>query len=319
MKVLVTGAAGQVGTDLVGRIHARGAELSCFDIVPAPSGLPEGVQWFEGDVTKRQQLYGCIREVEPDVVFHLAAILSASGEKDPQRAYKVNMEGTHHMLEAAREVGVGKVMFTSTIAVFGPNLPDPTPEDVPLAPTTIYGVTKVAGELLGDYYHRRYGVDVRGVRFPGLISAGIPGGGTTDYALNMYVEGIRSGRYECFVGEESTVPMMYMPDALRALIELANAPRENLRRCIYNIAAMSPTAAEFAEAVRKRVPGAEITFKSDPVRQAILDSWPRRLDDTAAREDWGWTHEYELEAMSDDLVPKVKAMLAEPRTSTPEG
>jgi threonine 3-dehydrogenase len=220
------------------------------------------------------------------------------------------MDGTHNALEAARLFGVRQLLFASTIAVFGPGLPDPVPNEVSLRPATIYGVTKVAGELLGDYYRTKWGLDFRGVRFPGLINAGVPGGGTTDYALWMYIDAVRHGRYRCYVGPESTVPMMYMPDALRALSELAAAPRESLRRSVYNIAAMSPTAREFADAVKRRVPKAEFTFAPDPRRQAILDSWPKRLDDSCARAEWGWKHRFDLESMSDDLLPKVRAMLA---------
>jgi threonine 3-dehydrogenase len=260
-------------------------------------------------VDNQSELFDAVKDAAPEVMYHFAALLSATGEKVPHRAYAVNMEGTRNALEAARLFGVRQVMFASTIAVFGPGLPDPVPDDVPLQPSTIYGVTKVAGELLGSYYHRKWQLDFRGVRFPGLINAGVPGGGTTDYALHMYVDGIRHGKYECYVGPESTVPMMYMPDALRALVELSDAPAKSLRRCIYNIAAISPTAAEFARAVKTRVPGVEITYKVDPARQAILDSWPRRLDDSCARADWGWKAKYDLDRMSDDLVPKIRKMV----------
>jgi len=310
MRILVTGAAGQVGSDLIQLLDAQGAELYCFDLAERPAGTPTSVSWHRGDITDAKDLAGFVEEARPHTIYHLAALLSAVGEKVPDRAWVVNMEGTRNVLETARTQKVPQVMFASTIAVFGPGLPDPVPDDVPLAPTTIYGVTKVAGELLGAYYQRRFGVDFRGVRFPGLINAGIPGGGTTDYALFMYVNGIRDGHYECFVGPNSTVPMMYMPDALRALTELSAAPKEKLRRCIYNIAAMSPTAEDFANAVRRRVPGVEITYRPDPVRQGILDSWPRRLDDSAARADWSWRPRYDLDSMSDDLVPRIRELLA---------
>ncbi len=178
-----------------------------------------------------------------------------------------------------------------------------------MRPTTMYGVTKVAGELLGEYYQRKFGVDFRGVRFPGLINAGIPGGGTSDYALFMYVEGVRSGAYAAFCEPRAKIPFMYMPDALRAIIELAEAPREKLTRSIYNIAAVTASAEEFADAVRARVPGVDLTFEPVPALQAILDSWPDELDDSAARADWGWHHEYDLDKMSDDLITQVRAML----------
>jgi threonine 3-dehydrogenase len=309
MRILVTGGAGQVGTDLLAMLAARGADLVVFDLSPTPEGLPAGVEWIRGDVTNAPELFDCVKAVQPEVLYHFAAILSASGERMPHRAYSVNQHGTHHALEAARLFGVRQVMFASTIAVFGPGLPEPVANEVPLKPTTMYGVTKVAGELLGNYYHAKWGLDFRGVRFPGLINAGVPGGGTTDYALWMFVDGIRHGHYECYVGPESRVPMMYMPDALRALVELSEAPGDKLRRCIYNIAGISPTAGEFAEAVRSRVPGAKITFRVDPARQAILDSWPDALDDRCAREEWGWAHAYDLDRMADDLVAKLKRTL----------
>jgi threonine 3-dehydrogenase len=307
MRILVTGGAGQVGTDLIAMLNARGEEVVVFDLSPAPSGLPEGVRWIRGDVTNTAELFDCVKEVRPEILYHFAAILSASGESMPHRAYSVNQDGTRNALEAARQFGVRQVMFASTIAVFGPGLPDPVPNEVQLKPTTMYGVTKVAGELLGNYYHEKWGLDFRGVRFPGLINAGVPGGGTTDYALHMYVDGLRHGRYECYVGPDSTVPMMYMADALRALVELSDTPRDKLKRCIYNIAAISPTADEFADAVRARVPGVEITYLVDPYRQGILDSWPKRVDDGCAREEWGWAHEFDLDNMSDDLIARLKA------------
>jgi threonine 3-dehydrogenase len=219
------------------------------------------------------------------------------------------MEGTHHVLEAARLFGVKQVFFTSTIAAFGPGLPDPVGNDVSMRPTTMYGVTKVAGELLGEYYQKAFGIDFRGVRFPGLINAGIPGGGTTDYALYMFIDGLRTGAYECFVSAGSRVPFMYMPDALRAVIELMDAPKAKLTRSIYNIAAMSPTAEEIAAEVRASIPGVKLTFKSDPRRQAILDSWPKVLDDSLARRDWGWKHHYDLKGMVADLMPRMRRLV----------
>jgi threonine 3-dehydrogenase len=312
MSILVTGGAGQLGAELVARLAADGAAITVFDVAAPPASLPRGVTWRRGDVVQLDEVLGAFEAARPRRVYHLAAVLSATGERDPQRAYAINMTGTYNVLEACRRLGTRQLLFASTIAVFGPGLPEPVPDEVSLRPTTMYGVTKVAGELLGEYYHRRYGLDFRAVRFPGLVNAGVPGGGTTDYALHMYVDAIRFGRYECFVGPHSIVPLMYMPDALRAFAELAEAPDARLRRRVYNIAAISPTAAEIAAAVERRVAGAKITFKPDPIRQAILDSWPRRIDDACAREDWGWRPRYDLETMSDDLVAKLRA-------STPAG
>ena len=207
-------------------------------------------------------------------MFHLAAILSARGEEIPQKTYEVNQTGTFHVLETCRSLEIQQVVFASTIAVFGPGLPDLVPDDVSLRPTTMYGVTKVAGELLGEYYARRFGVDFRAVRFPGLISASLPGGGTSDYALFMYVDGVRHGAYEAFCRADTRIPLMYMPDGIRALVELSEAPHARLTRTVYNIAAFSPTAQEIADSVMRALPQARITFAPDPLRRGILDSWP---------------------------------------------
>jgi threonine 3-dehydrogenase len=311
MKILVTGAAGQVGMDLLPLLTQRGHQVTALDLAPRPAAVPAAVAWVRGDISLAPEVFDAVRGAQPARIVHLAAILSATGETVPHRAWRVNMEGTHHVLEAARLFGVKQVFFTSTIAAFGPGLPEPVGNDVSMRPTTMYGVTKVAGELLGEYYQKAFGIDFRGVRFPGLINAGIPGGGTTDYALFMFIDGLRTGAYECFVSAESRVPFMYMPDALRAMLELMEAPKARLTRSIYNIAAMSPTAEQIAEAVRRRIPGVRLTFRSDPRRQAILDSWPKVLDDSVAQRDWGWKHAYDLEAMVEDLMPKMRRLVAE--------
>ena len=310
MKVLVTGAGGQVGLDLLRILQARGDEVHASDVTP-PS-REHDVPWHRLDVTCAPEVSALFAALRPELVFHLAAILSARGEADPMRTYAVNQGGTVNVLEAARQHGTRQVIFTSTIAAFGPPLPPLVPDDIALHPTTMYGVTKVAGELLGDYYFRRYGLDFRAVRFPGLLSAVLPGGGTSDYAPLMYYEALRVGHYEAFCRPDATIPLMYMPDALRALVELSQAPRERLSRSVYNVAAFSPTAQQIADEVARAVPGADISFNPDPARQAILDSWPRALDDSLARRDWGWRPEYDLPRMTADLLPKLRALLPRP-------
>ncbi|MDA1193816.1 MAG: NAD-dependent epimerase/dehydratase family protein [Planctomycetota bacterium] len=312
MKILITGAGGQIGTDLLPLLVARGDTVTVFDLSARPASCPSEVEWVRGDITYAAEVNTVVARARPHRILHLAAILSAAGEGVPHRAYRVNMDGTHNVLEAARLFEVEQVFFTSTIAAFGPGLAQPVGDDVPLRPTTMYGITKVAGELLGEYYERAFGIDFRGVRFPGLINAGIPGGGTSDYALFMYVDGMRKGRYESFCRPDSRIPFMYMPDAIRAMLELMDAPKEELRRSIYNIAAIHPTAQEIANAVKARLPEAQLTFVSDPRRQAILDSWPDALDDSNARRDWGWKHEYDLDAMSDDLIAKLRQLVGAP-------
>jgi threonine 3-dehydrogenase len=309
MKILLTGAGGQIGTDMLPILVARGDEVLAFDLAPRPDTCPTEVEWVRGDITYGEEVNSAVERFQPDRIFHLAAILSAVGEGVPHRAWRVNMEGTRKVLEAARLFGVDQVFFTSTIAAFGPGLEQPVGDNVSLRPTTMYGLTKVAGELLGEYYEHTFGIDFRGVRFPGLINAGIPGGGTSDYALFMYVDGMRKGRYASFSTPEAKIPFMYMPDAIRAMLELSDAPKEKLGQAIYNIAAMSPTAQEVADAVKARIPDVEITFAPDAKLQAILDSWPDALDDANARRDWGWSHEFDLDAMSDDLIPKLRALI----------
>jgi len=315
MKILLTGAGGQIGHDLIGALSAAGHTVTSTDLAPRPPSHAHagGASWQRLDVTDAAATDAMFDKVKPDLVFHLAAILSARGEKDPKLAYDVNQTGTWNVLEACRKAGVGRLLFTSSIAVFGPPpsgpLPDPTPDDVALHPTTMYGVTKVAGELLCAYYTKKFNVDCRGVRFPGLISAAMPGGGSSDYALFMYVDAVRKGGYEAFARSDTRIPLMYMPDGVRALLELAMADRERLTRSIYNIAAFSPRADEIAASVQRVIPEAKFSYSPDPRRQAILDSWPKALDDSAARRDWGWKPKYDLDAMTDDLVPRVRRML----------
>ncbi len=312
MKAFITGAGGQIGHDLIASLVAGGHEVVASDLADPPS-TSDGARWQKLDVVDAAAVESALREAAPEVVFHLAAILSATGEKDPALAYAVNQTGTWNVLEGCRKAGIARLMFTSSIAVFGPlpdsPLPDPTPDDIALRPTTMYGATKAAGEMLCDYYARRWNVDCRGVRFPGLISAAMPGGGSSDYALFMYVDGIRHGRYEAFCRPDTRIPLMYMPDGVNALLQLALADRKKLTRSIYNIAAFSPRADEIAASVGRAVPGIAITYKPDPMRQGILDSWPPALDDAAARRDWGWEPEYTLDAMTEDLVPRVRQLL----------
>jgi len=314
MRILITGAGGQIGHDLIGALVAAGHQLVSTDLAPRPpSHAHAGGDWHRLDVTDPAAVQHVFTEHRPELVFHLAAILSARGESDPRLAYDVNQTGTWNVLEAARRAKVNRLVFTSSIAVFGPPpsgpLPDPCPDDVALHPTTMYGVTKVSGELLCAYYRARHGIDCRGVRFPGLISAAMPGGGSSDYALFMYVDAVRKNAYEAFARADTRIPLMYMPDGVRALLELAMADRARLTRCIYNIAAFSPRADEIATSVQRAIPAAKFTYVADPVRQAILDSWPKSIDDAAARRDWGWKAKFDLDGMTDDLVPRVRRML----------
>lgn len=312
-RILVLGALGQIGSELVPALRARyGAESVVASDIRLPAGGRDEAGPFEVlDCTDGAAVDAVVARYRIDTIFHLAALLSAVGERDPLRAYAVNMNGLLAVLEVARTRSCA-VFTPSSIAAFGPGTPpDPTPQDTIQRPTTMYGVTKVAGELLCDYYHNRFGVDTRGVRYPGLISYGAPpGGGTTDYAVEIFHHALRHGRYTCFLAPGTRLDMMYMPDAIRAAIDLMEADRVKLRhRNAFNVTAMQFTPAELAEAIRRRVPGFVVDYEVDPVRQAIADSWPRRLDDSAAREEWGWQPQYGLDALVDEMLTQLTKKL----------
>jgi nucleoside-diphosphate-sugar epimerase len=313
-RILVTGAAGQVGSDLVIALRDRyGAQNVLATDIREPQGPLADISPFEiVDCTDRTTMDGAVRRFQADTIYHLAAILSAVGEADPHRAYKVNLDGLENTLEIARLRNCA-VFIPSSIAAFGPTTPpDPTPQVTIQRPTTIYGVTKVAGELLADYYFLRFGVDARGVRYPGLISwITEPGGGTTDYAVEIFYEAIRNGKYTCFLNADAQLDMMYMPDAIKASIDLMEADPSRLKnRNAFNIAAMQFTPDQLAAAIRKHIPEFVIEYDVDPLRQGIADSWPRRLDDTAAREEWDWRPDYDLDAMVEDMLENLRRKLA---------
>lgn len=314
-RALVTGAGGQVGLELIPALREAGYDVHGGDLLARPPGVGEDVGWHPLDVTDPGSVAAAVAESRPDVVFHLAAILSSGGEQAPQKCYLVNQTGTWNLLEACREAKVARLVFTSTIAAFGPGLPDPVPNEVPMRPRTMYGVTKVAGELLGEYYHSRGWLDFRCVRYPGLLNAGVPGQGTSDYALYMYVRGLRDGAYTAFCRPDTRIPFMYMPDAIRALVEIAAAPRDRLgARSTFNLQGFSPRADEIAASVVAGVRafnGRTVTIGFDPVpwRQAILDSWPRELDASAARHDWDFAPRFGLAETTRDLIPRVQARL----------
>jgi nucleoside-diphosphate-sugar epimerase len=310
-RILVTGATGQVGTELVVALRERFGTGQVLATDIRPPSAEAGGPFRTLDVLDAAALAELIDEHRPDTIYHLAAILSANAERNPQLAWQVNMQTLVHVLEAARERGLA-VFVPSSIAAFGPNTPaDPTPQDTIQRPTSMYGVTKVAGELLCDYYAQRYDVDVRGLRFPGLISyTAPPGGGTTDYAVEIFHHALLHGRYTCFLRPDTQLDMMYMPDAVRAAIEVMLADRASLRhRNAFNVTAMQLTPASLASAIAKHIPSFEIEYDVDPVRQAIADSWPRRLDDSAAREEWGWKHEYDMQRMVEDMIVRLRERL----------
>jgi nucleoside-diphosphate-sugar epimerase len=313
-RILVTGALGQIGSELVVALRARyGSEaVIASDIrLPPLETLRPGERFEFLDSTNARQIQDIVRNSEVGTIYHLAALLSATSEEKPHVAWELNMGGLYKVLEVARQHDC-KVFFPSSIGAFGPGTPkDNTPQDTIQRPTTMYGVTKVAGELLCDYYNRRFGVDTRGLRFPGLISyAAPPGGGTTDYAVAIFYDAIRYGRYTCFLKPDTRLDMMYMPDALAALIALMEAdPKRLVHRNSFNVTAMNFTPDELAEAIRKHIPAFEIRYNVDPTRQGIADSWPNSLDCSAARNEWGFAPKFGLDAMVDDMLGKLRARI----------
>jgi len=309
-KILVTGAMGQIGSELTVELRKRyGADNVVATDIRKPSGkLADSGSCDVLDVTDRDAVFSMIKKHEINTIYHMAAILSATGEKNPALCWKVNMDGSINIMDAALELKLGTVVIPSSIAAFGPETPRfDTPQETILKPKTMYGVTKVCGELLGDYYVKKLSVDVRGVRYPGIISSEtLPGGGTTDYAVDIFYKAVESGKYTCFVKEDTKLPMMYMPDCIKATIDLAEADKEKLiHNCEYNLAALSFTAGELAEEIGKYIPNFEVSYEPD-FRQAIADTWPASIDDTAAREEWGWAPAWGLEAMVKDMIEKLQ-------------
>jgi nucleoside-diphosphate-sugar epimerase len=305
-RILVTGAAGQVGSELVPelrRIYGGDAVLATDLRVPDETDGPYEML----DCTDARAIAETVRSHKADTIYHLAALLSATAEAKPQKAYDINMGTLVNVLEVAREVECA-VFTPSSIGAFGPTTPrNPTPQDTIQRPTTMYGVTKVAGELLCDYYYTRFGVDTRGLRYPGLISyVAPPGGGTTDYAVHIFYEALEKKKYTCFLSEDTQLDMMYMPDGVRAAIEVMEAdPAKLEHRNAFNVTAMQLTPRSLADMIKRHIPDFQISYEVDPVRQRIADSWPQRLDDSAAKAEWGWQAQFGAEAMVADMLQKL--------------
>lgn len=306
-RILVTGAVGQIGSELTIELRRRyGAEnvMATGHRTKPSRVLHDGGPFAYVDVTRRETVEAVVDEYGIDIIYHMAAILSAVGEERPHLAWDVNINGLYNILEIARRRQLTRVFCPSSIAVFGPETPrDCTPQATILRPTTMYGVSKVSGELLCNYYVRRFGLDVRGVRYPGIISSEtLPGGGTTDYAVAIFYEAIAHGRYTCFVRPDTVLPMMYMPDCIKGTIDLMEADSSRLKHhADFNIASMSFSAAQLAAEIKKHIPNFVCEYEPDH-RQAIADSWPRSIDDTAAREEWGWQPKYNLASMTADML-----------------
>ena len=305
-KILVTGAGGQLGSWLVPKLRDLYGDLNVLATdIRQPCDEIMGSGPFQVlDATDTKAVGQTAERHRVDLIYHLAAILSAVGELHPLRAWGVNMRSLKTVLEVAREQGCALFM-PSSIAVFGyGTAKDPAPQDTVMLPTTMYGITKLAGELLCNYYHRKFGVDTRGVRYPGLISYGTsPGGGTTDWSIDIFYNAVRDGHYTCFLGPQTQLDMMYMSDAVSAAIGVMEADQDMLEhRNAFNVTAMQLTPETLSNEIQKHLPGFTIDYDVDPVRQAIADSWPNRIDDTAAREEWGWEPLFDIASMTEDML-----------------
>ena len=313
-KILVTGAVGQIGSELTMALRERygGDNVVAGGRKTQPSEELLNSGPFETvDCTNMKVVNDVVKKYDIDTIIHLAALLSAVAESNPQLAWEVNVNALVNVLEVARE---NKCAFftPSSIGAFGPTTPqDNTPQDTIQRPTTMYGVTKVSGELLCDYYYQKFGVDTRGLRYPGIISyVTLPGGGTTDYAVEIFYEAIKNGKYTCFLKEGTRLDMMYMPDAIKACIDLMEADPDKLKhRNAFNVTAMSFAPEDIAAEVQKLIPEFTMDYDVDPLRQGIAESWPNYMDDTAAREEWGWQPDYDLPAMCKDMIEKLTVKL----------
>lgn len=308
-KILVTGSCGQIGSELTAELRKKygNENVIASDINAKNEGKQLELGPFEIiDVLDKNKIGYIIEKYEIDSIIHLAAILSATGENNPQLCWDVNIGGTLNILNLAVDKKLNRVVIPSSIAVWGPGTPSIAPQETALKPTTMYGVTKVAGEVLGDYFVHKYGVDSRGLRYPGIISAEtFPGGGTTDYAVAIFYEAIKNKKYTSFVKADTKLPMMYMPDCIKSTIDLAEADFDTLKHHNdFNVGSMSFTVEELAAEIKKHIPDFEISYEPD-YRHDIADSWPDAVDDSAAREEWNWSPDYNLSSMTKDMLEKL--------------
>jgi len=309
-KILVTGAVGQIGSEITMELRKRYGNdnvLATGRKTKPRKTLRDSGPFEFIDITKKETVEKVIKEYDIDTIYNMAAILSAVGEERPIVCWNVNINGMYNILELAHEYEMTRVFVPSSIAAFGPETPRTnTPQETVLKPKTMYGVTKVAGELLGDYYFKRFGLDIRGVRYPGIVSSEtLPGGGTTDFAVEIFYEAIKNKKYTCFVKKDTVLPMMYMPDCIKGTINLMEADISKLKHhCDFNMASMSFSAGELAAEIKKHIPEFKCIYKPD-FRQAIADTWPQSIDDSAARKEWGWKPTYDLPSMTKDMLKKL--------------
>lgn len=309
-QILIIGSNGQIGTELALALRAIfGAQQVITSDIREPQTPDTGGPFETIDVLDRKSLHILFAKYRPTQVYLLAAMLSATGEKYPRQAWDLNINGLLNVLDLSLEYGVRKVFWPSSIAVFGPHTPKvDTPQYTVMDPNTVYGISKLSGERICEYYHSRYGLDVRSIRYPGIISwKAAPGGGTTDYAIHIFHEALKNGTYSCFLSEQTKLPMLYMDDAIRGTLTLMDAPAESLSiRSSYNLSGVSFTPAMLADEIRNVIPDFTITYITDDPRQAIADTWPNSIDDTTARQDWGWEPRFHLTDITKDMIANLK-------------
>ena len=308
-NILIVGAGGQIGSELTAHLRSSyGNDLVVAAVIRTRDKISDDGPFEPLDVLECAALASLVHKYKIDTIFNLVALLSATGEKNPTLAWRINMGALTNCLEVARWFGCS-IFTPSSIGAFGENTPhDDTPQDTIMRPNTIYGVCKVSGELLSDYYHSRFGVDSRSVRFPGIISnVTLPGGGTTDYAVEIFYEAIKKGSFVCPIPSDVYMDMMYMPDALNACVQLMEAdPSRLVHRNSFNIASMSFTPEIIYDAIKKRMPDFTMTYDVDPVKKAIAESWPNKMDDSCARKEWGWAPQWDLDRMVDDMLAVIR-------------
>lgn len=305
MNVLITGGTGSLGSRLVIPLVRRGDRVAIFDIASRPhfeSREFGEVELIRGDLADRGAVLEAVRSHKAESIFHLGALLSSAAEANPYDAWRANMDGMVNVLEAARDGGARRVLFSSTLATYGDHVVAPLTDDAPQWPVSLYGVTKVAGERLGVYYHHRFGLDFRGIRLPAVIAARGSGGGASAYCSAVFEQSVFKGAYDFYVNPATRAPMLFIADAIRGLLALHDAPTESLTRRVYNIFGMSPSAEELAIIIQQHIPTVRFTYTPDPLRTAIVESWPHQLDDSSARRDWNWKAAWDLKRMAGEII-----------------
>jgi nucleoside-diphosphate-sugar epimerase len=313
MNVLITGGTGNLGSRLAIPLVQRGDRVVVFDIRSKPhfdSAEFREAEVIVGDLSDRAAVLNAVRSHKSESIFHLGAVLSSAAEENPYDAWRANMDGMVNVLDAARFGGAQRVIFSSTVATYGARVPDPLTEDAPQWPVSLYGVTKVAGERLGVYYYSQFGLDFRAIRVPAIIAPRGAGGGVSAYCSAAFEESVLKSQYDFYVNPTTRAPMLYIADAVRGVLDLHDAPATNLKRRVYNINGITPSAEELARVIQARLPKVRITYHPDPLKCSIVETWPQRIDDSEARQDWNWHAAWDLERIADEVIQTLRGVAA---------